>query len=539
MMRAFLCTLLLCTATAAVVRAAPDAVRAPGEALLLAASEERLWLARLADGRTYFQRRDVAGAFTPIDPPFHATVHALAATGQEAYAQTDDGSFYRYTDRWSPAHATPERARLLELVSADGVLYGLLPATAAALLPRYVSAAPEAATQPFDPGAATLAMVRYDNRGWWAVAPCPTEIPATAPRGQSPRLVAVGDRLLLFWVADGAIRSCLCAVDGGDWQPTQSILSAGDLQAYWVPLVNRLPTLIVAQGTTSARRLRYFRLVRAELHADGAAWNETEAALSALPENVTDLQVSATAGFNQHLALLAHGDDRAYLCYARFEGAPTLASEPIPTQTSPTGLPVQIQTLRAGVLMAVLLCLFAFRRGSLALPLPLPAGWMPAFAFQRLAGFILDVLPWSLLSAAVLDVGWMDATQQMVAWAFDSQLNGTGLPEPQLLLWWAVTATCYVLYAFVLEAATGRTVGKLLIGTRVVAEQGGRPNIWRVAARGAFRIVEIAPPFWLLGFVLLLSRGRQRVGDIFARTAVVRRVPVAPAPPAPPDEPDA
>jgi uncharacterized RDD family membrane protein YckC len=42
--------------------------------------------------------------------------------------------------------------------------------------------------------------------------------------------------------------------------------------------------------------------------------------------------------------------------------------------------------------------------------------------------------------------------------------------------------------------------------------------------RNVLRCLELMPPFWVLGFVVVLSRNRQRVGDIFARTIVVRRL---------------
>ena len=84
------------------------------------------------------------------------------------------------------------------------------------------------------------------------------------------------------------------------------------------------------------------------------------------------------------------------------------------------------------------------------------------------------------------------------------------------------------LYYFVLEARTGRTVGKHLFGLGVTrAGVGGRPPPGAVAVRTLLRIVDWWPVLYLVGFIALIVTGarRQRVGDLAARTSVTR-VPV-------------
>jgi uncharacterized RDD family membrane protein YckC len=83
-------------------------------------------------------------------------------------------------------------------------------------------------------------------------------------------------------------------------------------------------------------------------------------------------------------------------------------------------------------------------------------------------------------------------------------------------------------YYFALEAAIGQTVGKLLVGLRVVGSDGGRPSARAVGLRTALRAVDWLPAFYLVGFVATLATGprRQRLGDLAARTSVVRTLPV-------------
>lgn len=74
----------------------------------------------------------------------------------------------------------------------------------------------------------------------------------------------------------------------------------------------------------------------------------------------------------------------------------------------------------------------------------------------------------------------------------------------------------------------GRTVGKFVLGIRVMDAQGLRLQFSQVALRNLLRLVDMLPAFYLAGgaAVLLNARG-QRLGDLAANTIVARRVPVA------------
>jgi uncharacterized RDD family membrane protein YckC len=48
-------------------------------------------------------------------------------------------------------------------------------------------------------------------------------------------------------------------------------------------------------------------------------------------------------------------------------------------------------------------------------------------------------------------------------------------------------------YYFLCEATTGRTVGKLVSGTRVVTESGGKPTTLQILQRTLSRMVPFEP----------------------------------------------
>jgi uncharacterized RDD family membrane protein YckC len=78
-------------------------------------------------------------------------------------------------------------------------------------------------------------------------------------------------------------------------------------------------------------------------------------------------------------------------------------------------------------------------------------------------------------------------------------------------------------YYVVCEATTGMTVGKGIVGIRVVGEDGRHVTLGAALVRNLLRVVD-ALFFYLVGFVFAaMSPRRQRLGDRAAHTVVVRR----------------
>jgi uncharacterized RDD family membrane protein YckC len=76
----------------------------------------------------------------------------------------------------------------------------------------------------------------------------------------------------------------------------------------------------------------------------------------------------------------------------------------------------------------------------------------------------------------------------------------------------------------------GQTVGKRLLGLRVVEASGLRLNPSQIVVRNVMRLFDMLPAFYLLGGIACVwNRKRQRLGDLVAGTAVIR-VPKLSAP---------
>ena len=102
-------------------------------------------------------------------------------------------------------------------------------------------------------------------------------------------------------------------------------------------------------------------------------------------------------------------------------------------------------------------------------------------------------------------------------------VEGTELQLTAASLLIAITfnALLLVLYGSMLETAWGATLGKAIVGIRVVGTSSRGRSLSACAVRNVLRIVD-GMGFYLVGaFVAGCSSVRQRVGDISARTVVI------------------
>jgi len=79
------------------------------------------------------------------------------------------------------------------------------------------------------------------------------------------------------------------------------------------------------------------------------------------------------------------------------------------------------------------------------------------------------------------------------------------------------------LYFILLEGWLGATLGKWILGLRVIGLDGRRAGLWKGIVRNALRLIDGLPAFSLLGVILIQgSRERTRFGDRIAGTRVIR-----------------
>ena len=129
--------------------------------------------------------------------------------------------------------------------------------------------------------------------------------------------------------------------------------------------------------------------------------------------------------------------------------------------------------------------------------------------------------------ATIIDTFLLIVIGYLIALATDSTTAaGFQLEGVPMLLWLAIGVGYYI----VLEAQSGATLGKRVMGLRVVKLEGGGPIDWQASlSRNLLRLID-GFFFYLVGAIIVWSSDKkQRLGDKVAGTVVVRAREAAPA----------
>lgn len=139
------------------------------------------------------------------------------------------------------------------------------------------------------------------------------------------------------------------------------------------------------------------------------------------------------------------------------------------------------------------------------------------FSFE-LATPLTRALAWAVDAAAISAAGYVAGR----ACQFAGVLSADWAKALSVTLYFAIS----VAYGIVLEWRwRGQTIGKRLLGLRVMDVHGLRLQFPQIALRNLLRLVDCLPVFYLVGGIACLySRKCQRLGDLAANTMVAREV---------------
>jgi uncharacterized RDD family membrane protein YckC len=131
----------------------------------------------------------------------------------------------------------------------------------------------------------------------------------------------------------------------------------------------------------------------------------------------------------------------------------------------------------------------------------------------------IDSFVWfGLFLVAVSLVGLATGQTQTTATGVDTDLTGTPAAIG-FALWLALS----IGYHTLAEWRYRKTIGKYLVGIRVVGGDGAAPSFGAALGRNLLRLIDWLPLFYAVGIVaIFVSDGEQRLGDRLAGTAVVR-----------------
>ena len=122
--------------------------------------------------------------------------------------------------------------------------------------------------------------------------------------------------------------------------------------------------------------------------------------------------------------------------------------------------------------------------------------------------------------ATIIDTFLLIVIGYLIALVTDSTTAaGFQLEGVPMLLWLVIGVGYYI----VLEAQSGATLGKRVVGLRVVKLEGGGPIDWQASlSRNLLRLID-GFFFYLVGAIIVWSSDKkQRLGDKVAGTVVIR-----------------
>ncbi|MBN2543438.1 RDD family protein [bacterium] len=87
----------------------------------------------------------------------------------------------------------------------------------------------------------------------------------------------------------------------------------------------------------------------------------------------------------------------------------------------------------------------------------------------------------------------------------------------------AIMAVFTIVYFVLWEGLSGRSLGKLIFGIKVINDHGRRPGIWKTILRHILRVIDTPVTATIIFAVIVYDiRSGQRLGDTVAKTYVVR-----------------
>lgn len=431
---------------------------------------------------------------------------SLTHVGGEMVVLMDNGGWQIV---WSGGRRSgpplPGRRRILSLGSDGTHLYavGRAPADAPTTGPAAPTTTP--ATQPTH----AVGVWTMLPAGWSYVADLPMDLD---PQQSAQVQVIVNNNQPMVAVQDGESLRILRLVDPA-WQAVGSIeLPPGGT----FRLIQTDRPLLWTAGSTGPGQVRIIE--DDTIHPP----------LDLSPAGDLSQPVSRTVGgFNNRLHLVFEHDGKLAIQAYGSTGEPAGDLDTLGPPHPPTDPRIN-ELIHLIVLAAMLFVLVTTLRQRKLEPNPAESTKKVQVAplLPRFFAGLIDVSPF--LAA----MGWV------IAWAQSTPDPAETLVQARAQ-WPVLLATAlYITHTLVGEVVFGRSFGKWCFKLRIASVDGHPPTPTSAAMRNLLRIIDLVVVFPLPLLLVLYTPLRQRIGDIAARTIVIRDLPegVAPESDDPPDD---
>ncbi|NNM84605.1 MAG: RDD family protein [Phycisphaerales bacterium] len=438
-----------------------------------------------------------------------STIYAFFSTGQVWAYNADQQKFM------------PDLPNHLAPAAVAGSQNGIFALTVQPSLPV------EGAPKHMQAATGSAEVWRFDGVQWQPLASMPPALANAMAQGTSPSLVYAAGRLWAIWISSSpstsasplitsvSVASIAASTNTASWQSSEplhikgpvaklcAVQVEGRLMILWVaPHSSREVTIVGGPLPNSRGDSLKTTFTPIALGPKSIGIN-VQSSLAIAPDgNAIGLAFSTTDGKLFELAFDRHG--RVLSNLKQITAAPASPSD------STTFEHFFI------IILALLLALSLWHRNQPGNRSWLVGGLVPAPLTARMLGAMIDVSIPLIAVGLATDMVHADAWQQLGHQATQALVSPELLLHDYRLLW---MLAAYLGYLTVTEWLFARSIGKLLLGMKVVDLDGKPPGFLAVFIRNLVRVPELLAPALLL--FVILSVDRRRLGDVLAGTVVV------------------
>lgn len=353
---------------------------------------------------------------------------------------------------------------------------------------------------------------------WQPLAPLPLETDSV----RQPMLLADDDDVEFFGLGkDSKSRLRHWSYREGAWLPQSPINLGVPVRSYQALALDELPVLLVAVEGEAGDSLYLYHLLPSEKV-------EKFGPLKVQSKKTLTLKARYGAADDSGSLMVGFADEAGRVKVLRWTQKGEYLGSQEPFKANPLPKSEDNSFLFFLFLMGVAVMAVFTRRTAGAVLRELPPGLVLSPAWRRIVAFVLDFLPiYFVVSMILLWTVWPQQLNEMADPERFSMYLKTHQLDPAMYrimnIILLASTLAYVGYCILMEGFGGGTLGKRLLGLEVrqVRQLDARPTWNQVLLRNAVKVLEI-PYLWPILFIVLLSRGRQRIGDMLAGTVVVQ-----------------
>ena len=360
--------------------------------------------------------------------------------------------------------------------------------------------------------------------------------PAAADAGKRFWLAARKGDLHVFWYAGGEVS--VSSLQGNEWSSPERVLKGESIRHAWAGANKAGPIFMACRPAVEDEAAR----VDLYLRRDGA-WSMGEPLREGNEFLAVDPRKAAMAIAGDQVVVARVADNgQVHFGLSDLAGIHPVRFEPLSlVREQPPSSGEWQDAIVLGLVLGMMTLVLWRRRDQVAAPIALPIGLVPAAVWRRGLATILDFVP-----AMLMMMPWWFKVMPEAATYGDIQTLTRQMEDPEMMAKLApiqyTTIMVYGLWCMVWEMLIGSTPGKYLFGCRVLSVAGDRPAPRQVFVRNVVRVIMVsmgAPGLIVtLMMIVMVTRNRQRVGDLLAGTIVVEPgVPEEITEPPPEDRP--